>query len=101
MSHAWEARRESWDQVQASLGRSQKEVLCVIKAHPEGIGPWKCSQELKAHPYIVRPRFTELAEKGLISEVGKNYDTPTGKPEAIYRAVYSSSNGLLELWENY
>lgn len=38
-----------------------------------------------SEPGNVRPRCTEMAERGLLIEVGERRDPETGKPNAIYK----------------
>jgi hypothetical protein len=97
MGIAQQTRLQSWNEVQLHLGFSQNEVLSIVKKYPNGVGPWTVAAILGRPVYQIRPRFTELAELGFISEIGKNYSTPTRKPETVYRAVDSEPNGQLRL----
>jgi hypothetical protein len=62
--------RSAFERVQPKITRSQKEVLDVIRAHPEGLTNAEIGHYLKWPVNRVTPRRNELAKMGLLVDDG-------------------------------
>ena len=72
-----ETGREAAQAFTPKLGRRQREALDALAE----IGPATADEvanHIDRHFYVVRPRFSELREKGLVIDTGKRRATPFG-----------------------
>lgn len=77
----------SYDAVKPALGRRHAEVLAVLEAAPLGLTGEEIAQRIGRHPYVVRPRLTELAadDKQLVIDTGTKRLNSHGKHETVWK----------------
>ena len=87
-------RRESWDKTRENLGPRQREVLERIRsAHDHGLTAWELSIHLGRMVHAVRPRLTELRDRGLIRAIRKKYHPETDRTESVWVVVKTDNQG--------
>lgn len=72
--------------VTATLGKRQQEVLTIFRR--TGIGGLTADEVagcLGWHVTTVRPRITELKQKGILEQTGEERPTPLGMMAYVYR----------------
>jgi predicted ArsR family transcriptional regulator len=65
------------------VGRRQRQVLDGLGAGPKNAE--QISQEIGLHWYLIRPRLTELEQKGLIVKSGQRGRSALGGRSTMYR----------------
>ena len=69
----------------AGLAPRASEVLQVLKdVSPAGLTGYQIAVKLCRHPYVVRPRLTDMANKGLVIQTGQKRLNPNGKQEIVW-----------------
>lgn len=76
----------AYDEICKELGPRQSEVLRVLADHPEGLCGWQVAELIGRHPYVVRPRLTDLLnhEPPLVIESDRTRVNPGGRAENIW-----------------
>lgn len=84
VSKPCDTRLESWQTVQKSLGRRQREVLEVITTR-HGAAGFEIAQVLHRDTYTVLPRITELSDAGLVRDSGRRaWNVQTQRNVAVW-----------------
>lgn len=91
-----QTRRASYGQVLEELGERQAQVFAVVAALP-GITAWEIAAQIKRYVHAVRPRLTELRDKGLIEEQGTKWRPETSRTEARWVLSDPPNGGQQEL----
>lgn len=80
----------AYDDVKKTLPRRQAEVLAVLEQYPQGLTGEEIATLLQRHPYVVRPRLTELAAEDvkLIIDTCQTKLNSHGKRETVWRRWY-------------
>lgn len=87
-------RRQSYDEIQPELGHREAEVYDLLLKHTHGLTAWEIAGILKREVYTVRPRLTNLKEKGLIQATGTRWQDRTNRSEAIWQAPIDAQLNL-------
>jgi predicted ArsR family transcriptional regulator len=88
---------KSWNATLRSLGARQREVVEVLCHYSIGLGASQIADHLSRHPYVVRPRLTELAQMGLVQEVGERWEERTQRHEALWVLTPPDEDGQLKM----
>ena len=70
----------------ATLNAMQRQVLALLQATPEGLTDEEMQQRLEMNPSTQRPRWIELARRGLVVEAGTRR-TASGRMATVWRAA--------------
>lgn len=88
-----ETRRESF--CRTPIGDRQREVLEELKLWPNGLTAWELAERLGRDVYVVRPRLTELVDRGLVAVVGKRFHEATDRNVAVFAVSPERRQGEL------
>ncbi|WP_020613246.1 hypothetical protein [Sediminispirochaeta bajacaliforniensis] len=87
---------ESYHEILETLGERQHLVYELIRRYPEHTDRELAQLAGAGDPNQIRPRRTELLDKGVITESGKRRCEVTGKLAKTWRIV--TQRDQLELW---
>lgn len=87
---------ESYHEILETLGERQRLVYELIRRYPEHTDRELAQLAGAGDPNQVRPRRSELSDKGLVAEAGKRRCEVTGKLAMTWRIV--THQDQLELW---
>ena len=73
---------DSWNKVQRSLGKRQREVLEVVKVR-NGAAGFEVASVLHRQTYTVLPRITELSDRGFLKDSGRRVWNPVTRRSVI------------------
>ncbi len=76
---------QSYREIRETLGDRQRQVYDLIQRHPNRTDRELASIAGVNDPNQIRPRRTELTDKGLIAEGGRRRCTVTGKVAKTWR----------------
>lgn len=77
------------DEVTARQLDVLKALVVLRTATPDEI-----ASRLKRHPYVVRPRVTELQKRGFITQTGETRITPAGRQAMVVKLTMSGAEFL-------
>lgn len=87
---------ESYHEILETLGERQRLVYELIRRYPEHTDRELARLAGAGDPNAIRPRRTELLDKGVITEGGKRRCEVTGKLAKTWRIT--TRRDQLELW---
>jgi hypothetical protein len=78
---------EAAAKVGRSAARLRQKVYEAVRASEDGLAGWEvCAMFPDINPYSLRPRLTELGQRGLLFKRGTRRN-PSGNNEMIWRAT--------------
>ena len=83
MQTSLELRNKSWAQLQDKLPKKRREIYTKIKLYEPVTAQYIAAQDRRQHNEV-NPRFTELAEVGLIKQVGKSENDISGNLNTLW-----------------
>ena len=82
-----EASQLSWNLTQKELCERQREVLELIRAHPEGMTIEDLKREMNLDGSSISGRLTELAGLHRIKEAGTKYIIRTNRHQTCWKVA--------------
>lgn len=84
MSLSTAVRDQSYAAIQDELGDRQREVFIALSEMTVATA-WDLAARLKRDVYVVRPRITELRNKGFVVEAGLKWHEGTQRNETAWQ----------------
>jgi predicted ArsR family transcriptional regulator len=79
--------------IAAEIGARHLEVLKALVVLREATAD-EIASRIDRHPYVVRPRATELQKRGFITQTGDTRMTPTGRQANVLKLTQNGAQYL-------